>query len=174
MKPSIEEIIQQAENIDNVEIIEVPFPGHRRVLLRVKEMPEFAFFVWAQEFYVAQSDIVFCMPNNDRSKKYMILCARCSSEVYGLPAEDKSMWKWQKEVMRPKFTRVVLDTCHKHGVATLFMCHAEAWKDHYGVDESLQVVEASEHREAMQALYDHTTIRKALRFIDYDLSSGME
>lgn len=170
MRPSIEEAICQTENTENVEIIEVPFPGDRRVLLRVKEMPEFAFFIWADKFYVSHSDIVFRMPNDGQSKHYVVLCAFCSSEIYGL---DPAVWESRLHEMQPKFREAVLETCRKYGITTVFMCDAGMWTHHYGDVEGLQIVEASEHKKAMQELYGRKHIREALRFIDYDHSRRM-
>ena len=58
-KPTIHEAIERAHFSDNVELIDVPKQGNTMVLMRCKEMSEFAFVMWVDRVTSTRSQVLF-------------------------------------------------------------------------------------------------------------------
>ena len=173
-KKSIHEMV---ESVTNIELIDVPIKGDSIVLLRTKEMPEFAFVMWVQRNTSTLSQMVFQVPN-ERGSQYPVVCACCASEQYGLEppvsqTEDNEQWKKWAENLAMKFGESIASVCHSNGVHTIFMRRAKSWNGHYGDVDGLQVIEAKDHRNALLELHGRKIVRDALCFIDFSSSCGL-
>lgn len=171
---SIHEAVSQCKEAGNVELIDIPVGGDPIVLLRTKEMPEFAFVMWVDKHSGTFSQMAFEGSEHGRDYRYLVVCACCGSETYGLECpKGRDEKEWEKEMAVP-FKQAIVKTCREKGISVLFMRRADSWSDHYGDVKGLEVVEAMKHKDAMCELYGRKVVREVLQFIDMDKSRGMK
>ncbi len=174
MKVTIHEVIRRVDATELVELIDVPLRSEPAVLLRIKSMREFAFVMWTRSD-IGSVKMTFRMPQTPLSfGLYTVLCACCNSGTYGLPepVDKERLTEWKKERGKA-FSTAVSITCRLNKINTIFMRRANAWDEHYGVVEGLNLVEAQDHKAALLEHYSPEVVSEGLQFIDYSLSYGM-
>ena len=166
-RDSIHRVVRCAEFAEDVELIDIHVAGSAFVLLRSKKMPEFAFMLWTTEPTTTRSQMSFRYGSGRRSFDYSVVCACCASELRNQTAPSESVEEWKKAEAE-KFKSALCGACCQNSVTTVFMRRAQSWKEGYGVIAGVEIVEASEYRQACGELYGRRTIAESFRFIHED------
>lgn len=173
-KQTLYDLVPKMEGGENVEILEIEVMGQNPVLLRNKEMPEFAFLVWPEaNVHQTYTQFIFRLRDYTESEKYTVLSGGYSSEALGLESidDDKTLKEFCQELTE-KFKTAISEACEKNNVQIVFVERAEAWNSRYKDIQGVVFMDISDHQDAMLDLYGRRKIRECLRFIDYSKSRG--
>ncbi len=172
-KSALYELIEKMEGGENVEVITVEKEGENSVLLRSKEMPEFAFLMWPKPDSVGTyTNLVFKLVNYGESEKYTLVSGKYASEFYGIEdVSDRPIKELQKEY-REKFIETISSVCIQNGIKIVFVERIDNWIERYGNINEVRFADISDHQNEMLELYGRKKIRESLRFINYEKSRG--
>lgn len=167
MERTLQETLAIAENSENAEVIEL---SGDLVLLRTKDMPEFAFLMWTNRDSGTFFHLSFKMPKIHKSEAYLVTCVCCHPWSCGIQDEPETSEdgyeEWEKE-KEAEFKLLLSSACQEHGITTMFVRNAKSWQES---PENIQVLEADKYFDEMCELYGRQTIYSALSFIDFDES----
>lgn len=163
----IQKAIARTVFATRVELIDVPTEGkkNRIVLLRAKEMPEYAFVMWAGDRRGTADQMVFSGADSFAdSSQHTVVCACCEASWSEQSSEEHrdSAVKFQEQLTK---------ICNANNIHTVFMRRAGAWE---GKPKGFRVIETDRHRDTLQDDYGRKTINASLQFIDYRRSRGLD
>ena len=175
----IQAALKVAKHAENVEVIELALEGDQRVLVRSKNMPEFAFLLWSDHRPSTHSWLGLDLPDTPyENSSYPVVCACCDTEIYGVTkpgnvGDDRNsdVYKEWSSGLGQAFKHVLSETCKKNGITTIFMRRASSW--YHGELDNIKIVEAMNYQEAILELYGRQVIRVNTKFISQSTSRGM-